>query len=475
MIERATLAPAITRNRQISREEIEGLNLPLIFQDDYVLIERSLTGWKLKTPIRIELKKILETKEKGIVDYIIRSCLNERPNLIPFIFDNQSMLKLARHFLRHLSRSNRSCLIYSANVRKYSIWLGYSPDLIIQDVKPVGAIPDPLKVQNHCGFLNDYLAEIQDNGGQPTYVSNLIKSVKTFYHVNGIDVKLNEHLPRKTAYKDRAPKPEELAKLLDKAATRDALIIALFATGGFREGTLVRLKYYHIKEDFEANRVPIHIHIEAEITKGKYHDYDTFLNPEASYLLRLYIDERKQGSRYTPPEQINDNSPLIRSNGNAQKVLPVSEKAIRKIVHALTVSGDISKKIPNSWMYTVRTHSLRKFFRTQMSAAKIDTEIINYFMGHTIDTYEDVQSLGIETLRNMYASAGLAIRPKTVASRMTQLKEIIRAWGENPEEILTRDALMRGNITETSDQTENHQLSFLAEQLKQLVKKEVSA
>ena len=96
-------------------------------------------------------------------------------------------------------------------------------------------------------------------------------------------------------------------------------------------------------------------------------------------------------------------------------------------------------------------------------------------MGHTIDTYEDVQSLGIETLRNLYTSAGLAIRPKTVANRMTQLKEIIRAWGENPEEILTRDALMRGNITETSEQNENHQLSFLAEQLKQLVRKEVSA
>jgi len=55
-----------------------------------------------------------------------------------------------------------------------------------------------------------------------------------------------------------------------------------------------------------------------------------------------------------------------------------------------------------------------------------------------------------------------------------QLKEIIRAWGENPEELLTRDALLRGNITETSEQTQDRQLSFLAEQLKQLIKKEVS-
>jgi len=33
---------------------------------------------------------------------------------------------------------------------------------------------------------------------------------------------------------------------------------------------------------------------------------------------------------------------------------------------------------------------------------------------------------------------------------------------------------MRGNITETQDQTQNHQLSILAEQLRQLVKKELS-
>ena len=108
-----------------------------------------------------------------------------------------------------------------------------------------------------------------------------------------------------------------------------------------------------------------------------------------------------------------------------------------------------------------------------MSAAKIDTEIIEYMMGHTIDTYEDVQSLGIETLRNLYISADLAIRPK-ISQRIDQLKEIIRAWGENPEEILTKDALSRGNITETQEQTQNRQLSIRAEQLKQLVKKEVS-
>jgi len=109
-----------------------------------------------------------------------------------------------------------------------------------------------------------------------------------------------------------------------------------------------------------------------------------------------------------------------------------------------------------------------------MSITKIDTEIVEYMMGHTINTYEDVQSLGIEKLRTLYTSAAIVIRPKTQVSKIDQLKEIIRAWGENPEEILTKDALMRGNMTETQEQTQTHQLSILAEQLKQLIRKEVS-
>jgi site-specific recombinase XerD len=384
------------------------------------------------------------------------------------------MLKLARHFLRHCSASNRSCLQYSVYARKYALWLGHNPDQIIEDVKPIGAIPDLLRVQNHCGFLEDYLAELQDDGLKPTAVNNAIKCAKTFYRVNGVkNISLAEPVSKKTIYKDKAPTPEDLAKMLDKAPTRDSLIVAMTATGGFREGTIVKLKYRHVKDDLEANIIPLHIHVEAAITKGKYHDYDTFVNAEAVQLLKLYIQERKKGTEFTPEEEMTDDSPLFRNSRLAHRIAGISEKDVRKIVHTLAVEADVAKPIPDSWMYDVRFHSLRKFFRTYMGAAKVDTEIIRYMMGKTVDTYETVQSLGIEALRKMYNSAGLAIRPKTKTNKIDQLKEIIRAWGENPEEILTKDALLRGNITENYEQSENHQLSLLAEQLKQLVKKEV--
>ena len=144
---------------------------------------------------------------------------------------------MARHLLRHYSGSYRSCLVYTVNLYRYTTWLGYCPDLIIADLKPVGNIPDPQRVQNHTGYLNDYLAQLQDDGLKPRGVENYIKAVKTFYRVNGVKIELTEPLSRRVVYKDRAPKPEELATMMDLTDLRGKVIILCFALGGFREET----------------------------------------------------------------------------------------------------------------------------------------------------------------------------------------------------------------------------------------------
>jgi site-specific recombinase XerD len=463
----------IIKTRQLTVQELESLNLPIQIQGNTVLIERSLRGWKLKEPVTLPLDQILAVKEKGLVDFILKSFLGERPKLISYVLDNQSLIKMARHFLRHCSSSTRSCLVYTVNVYKYSTWLGYSPDLIISDIKPVGNIPDPQRIQNHCGYLNDYLAELQDDGLKPGAVNNCIKGVKTFYRVNGAKIETSEPLSRRVTYKDRAPKPEELLKLLDLSGLREKFIVSAFALGGFREETFSKLTYRHVKEDLEANIVPIHIHVEAEITKGKYHDYDTFLGPEAAHFLKLYIQQRKQGIAGKPPETLTDDSPLIRDNTRA-KVRGISPKQFRKIVHGLYKQAGLLKHL-NGRMYDLRTHSIRKFFKTQLLALGVQSDYVDYMMGHTINTYHDIQSIGIDKLREIYAAAGLAIRPKAQISKIDALKEIIRAWGMNPEQLLAKEALIQGNITmKTQADIENHQLSVLANELKLLIKQEAA-
>ncbi len=463
----------ISRTRQLYVEELKTIDFQMQIQGDSIIIERSAIGYKLRQPVVLSLDKVLAAREKGLIAYIFKAFASDRPALIPYVFDNQSLLKMARHFLRHCSGSLHSCCLYTVNMHKYANWLGYSPDMIIQDLKPTGAIPDPLRIQNHQGYLNDYLAELQDEGLKPGAVNNYIKAVKTFYRVNGVKVELSEPLSRRVTYKDRAPKPEELVKLLEIANLREKLIISALALGGFREGTFSKLLYRHVREDIENKVTPIHIHVEAEITKGKYHDYDTFLGNEAAESLKLYLQQRRLGTVYTPPEELTDESPLIRDE-NTKRVKGISSKQLRKIIHTLYMKANITKK-QNGRMYDLRTHSLRKYFKTQLLALGIQPDYVDYMMGHTVDTYDDIQSLGVEKLRSIYASANLAIRRKTQVSKVDALKEIIRAWGMNPENMLARDALVEGAITtRNQEDRENHELAVLRSQLKRLIQEEAT-
>jgi hypothetical protein len=109
-----------------------------------------------------------------------------------------------------------------------------------------------------------------------------------------------------------------------------------------------------------------------------------------------------------------------------------------------------------------------------MAALGVDRDYIEYMMGHTISTYHDIKMKGTEYLRGIYIASGLSIKPKTRLSKIDALKEIIRAWGLNPEEILTKDALTRPNRTIIDNsQLENQQLVQLTTALKQQMLKEI--
>lgn len=470
MIQPQPLAKPITITRQLTIEDLKSLHFPMKIQADKVIFEESLRGYKLRQPVTVDLDKMLSAREKGLVTYIINTFLNDRPAIIPFVFNNESVIRLARHFLRHCSASHDSCRSYTVQVQKYSSWLGYSPNQLIADIKPVGNIPDPLRVQNHTGYLNDYLAELQDQGLKPGAVNNYIKSVKTFYRVNGVKIELSEPLSRRVTYKDRAPKPEELSKLLDIGDLRQRFIVSAIALGGFREGTFSKLQYRHVKHDLEAGVTPLHLHIEAEITKGKYGDYDTFLGAEAVTYLKLYLQQRRQGTRYQDPEIITDTSPLIRDEGRAEPK-GITPKQVRTIIHGLYLKAGLITKSGGRY-YDLRTHSLRKYFKTQMIALGVQADYVDYMMGHTVDTYHDIQSVGIDKLRNIYAAAGLAIKQKTQVSKLETIKEMIRALGENPEKLLSREALITGATTQ-KENIADFQIGFLRSQLRELIKEAI--
>jgi len=214
-----------------------------------------------------------------------------------------------------------------------------------------------------------------------------------------------------------------------------------------RIGTLVKLEYRHVKKDLESGVVPVHIHVEAEITKGKYHDYDTFLGGEAVEYLKTYLETRRLGTHWMPPEAVRDDSPLIRDE-HSRKVRPLSEGSIHRLLHRLFARTGLIDLNGKKTRYEVRPHSIRKYFRTQLgSTSTMPTDYIEYLMGHTISTYNDIQMKGVDFLRNKYALAGLSIRQKEKADIYDFVEDVIRSKGYSIDAELLRRAIVKPHRT----------------------------
>jgi integrase len=302
-------------------------------------ITHSPLGKKLKKPIRLTMPDPKNRADERLYEYIISSLSWKMRKLVPFTFDNSSTIELAKHLLRHRTGSPGTLYQYIYGVHRFCKWANTQPDQIIGSCLDQDGDPKPKAVSKFSRLLDDFVGCLQAEGLAPGTVSNHVKGVKALFRCNRIKLELPYTLSKRVVYSDRSPTPEELQSLIDIADLRLRVIISMLALGGFRIGTLVKLQYRHVRRDLERMNTPIHIHVEAEITKGKYHDYDAFLGQEAADYLRAYLEIRRQGTDKIPPENIHETSPLIR-NQQLKRAVPVSSAAIYKLVHDLYVKAD---------------------------------------------------------------------------------------------------------------------------------------
>ncbi len=391
----------------------------------------------------------LPLRELKAREYIINSFTGKMPSLIPFAINNASVSKLASYLLKYTKGSQKTLYQYVFGIHRFCKWLGNTPDEIINESMKDKKIVDSFVVK-----IDDFIGDLQAEDLAPGTINNHVKGVRALFRANSISLILPFRVPKTVRYPDRAPTPEELTKIIDIADLREKLIVSLLSLSGVRVGTLVKLQYRHVKHDLESGIIPIHLHIEAEITKGKYHDYDTFIGTEGVEYLKAYLNERRIGNerlesgkiRGMTPEIMTDISPLIRNEHRAT-VEAITPGTVHYTIHRLYRKAGLIDDVVKVG-YDLRAHSIRKYFRTQLGAiSTIPTDYIDYMMGHTISTYHDIKMKGIEHLRNLYASSGLSIRPKTAMSKMDQLKTLVRSLGLNPDEVLSKDALVMPHRT----------------------------
>jgi hypothetical protein len=447
---------------------------PYLAEGCTVHLEAGPSGYRLRTPILIPVKPGLSLRDFDVINYVVSSLSDRMASLIPWVLDSPAMMRVATYLRRYRTSSPSTLYAYSYQVRRFCEWLDITPDTLVTRALDKNGLPDPGGVKDIHHLLEEYVGELQARSRAPNMIKAAVTAIRALLIVNDVEVPRILLPQGRVVYEDRSPRPEELARMMEVADLRGRVIVSMLALGGFRIGTLRRLRYGHVKEDLEASRTPVHVHVEAEITKGKYGSYDTLIGAEAVAALRLYLEQRRRGSPSgkIPPETIKDDSPLLRSD-RTKKVRSLSQKQLHTIVHTTYVRAGLSSE-KRGRLYMLRTHSIRKYFRTQLAALGVPRDYIDYMMGHRISTYHDILMKGVDFLRNVYACSGLGIKPKTQVSRLDMLKEIIRAWGLEPEKILVKGALSEPHrVIVAPASREEEQVKALADSLREMLRKDL--
>ena len=447
--------------QEIEKQNIDTQGLELIAQGDRfeiwddqkrnraIIIVGQGPGTNPSAFKTIEISRPERKLKWKLVEYVVSSLIGIS-NTIPFILKNKSLMKMAHHFYSYKSRSEQSLKIYSYSIKRFCDYVGKSPDELV-DYCFIDGIQDPKRTKRVIKLVREYMEELEANDLAFGTLNVELARIKTFFEINDVEIKLPNRYSFRPKYRLRAPTPEEVQKLIEVADLREKAMIAMLATGGFRIGTLISLKYRHVKKDLEAGITPLHIHVEADLTKGKYADYDTFINGEAVRYLKLYLEQRRKGTKKIPPEEIEDESPLFRTRQRVVK--PLSYKGASEAFNKVRRRALLDSK--SGRFHEIRIHGLRKFFRTQLTALGAPVDYIEYMMGHKLSTYHDVQMKGVEFLRQVYASAGLRIfqKPKT-PTLADILKEMIRAKGEDPTKYLKEEIINKKVILTEEQETE---------------------
>ncbi len=384
--------------------------------------------------------------ERGLREWLENTC-QTKPETVDMVLRNRTLINLVKHLRRHTTGSPSTVTLYLLAVRKFSQWVNSEPDKLLFDCYGAEDEPLPKMLVKHAQLVDDFVGHLQDQGLSPASIVAYVAGLRCLYSTNKLKLQLSPY-KRVTVHPNRSPTPEQLEKVLAIGDLYERVLVTCLALGGFRIGTLSKLTHEHVKHDLETGVVPILVTVDPMMQKGEGYEtqgYYTFLGAEPAEYLKAYFDQRRRGTDKLPPETISDSSPLIRARERAE-VQPVSPEAIWKTVNNLYHKAGLiaPKETGNSrWpgpKYTLRPHSLRYYFRTQLTALGVSPEYAEFMLGHKTAQYNDIRMKGPEFLRAIYATANPSIRQRTRTSKLDLAKAALRALDIDPDKVLVREA-----------------------------------
>jgi len=299
----------------------------------------------------------------------------------------------------------------------------------------------------------------------PLTVKNLLATVKSFFGFWDIPISIS--LPKRACviYHNKDLAKDEVRQILTFASPRDRVIWLVMAESGMRAETAVELRYWQIKEDFEANRVPMKILLPSESLKDHVGDRWTFIGEDGFRELKQYLESRLP---------LRDDDFVFASEkpgkveGEQFSVASLSVKFSR-VVLKLALDKPKGHK-PKS----IRMHGLRKYFRNNMKA---DSSYIKFWMGHSLGVDAHYISREVEKHREEYKNGYPYLRIYDIEPiiRREDVERIVEARVQDRVKQLTeRVAALESLLSRPSLQIDKEALETTEKLAKRLPKKYVA-
>ena len=279
----------------------------------------------------------------------------------------------------------------------------------------------------------------------PLTCKNFLSTLKSFCRF--WQIPLLVELPRRpyVIYHNRDLTREEVKQLINFASARDRVIYLMLAESGLRIGTLIRLKYWMIKEDFLKNRVPMRIVLPSSELKDRVGDRWTFIGSEGAQQLKDYLSRRTMKD----DDFIFSSERQGKVTGDQFTGASISVK-FNRLVQKLGIDVSVTGKLKPGERpkpKKIRLHGLRKFFRNNMHC---ESSFIEFWMGHSLGVDDHYITRDIEVHRTEYAKGYKSLRLGTIdVSETVEVLEELRSARESDAKRISEltDALTKQTVS----------------------------
>jgi len=342
-----------------------------------------------------------------------------------------------------VAESETTETVYDSRIKAFRDFVKAEFKIDIEQLKRLWREAKYSSLQDREKFL-DLLADITETyavylkkqGFKITTRHSNLSVVQSYLH-KGCGIKdFDVDLPKRlfVTFHNRDITKEEIRKILEHCTLREKLFYLMMVETGARPRTLVKLRYWMIKEDFENGILPMKIELPSSILKDKIPNRFTFIGEDAFKLLKEYLSLRTS---------LKDDDLILQPEVKARmKKSYLSPETFSNKFSDLVLELGLVERTEKGKPKTLRMYCLRKYFINNMTCDSMyrkfwscHKSVEDFYIAKDVERHREEYVKGYSNLRVYKPSASAEV----VAEQQKKIEELETAIERLRSMLLTPD------------------------------------